>query len=169
MTSQMKLRHYLRLQSLLENAIIPYGSIPYGQYKERNWNPEIRPLSRMKTKFLYIIPVLPSSDIERDVAWYKERAGFGIFFADKMYASLHRENLCIHLQWHADTASDPLLGGSVIRIFVKDIKPLFDEFVRRGTVAQDSFKSNTPWNTNEFGFFDLNKNAIFIAEDIEAS
>ncbi len=123
----------------------------------------------MKTKILQIIPVLPSSDIERDIAWYKERAGFGVYFADKMYASLYRKNHCIHLQWHADTASDPLLGGSVIRIFVQDVKPLFDEFVRRGTVAQNSFRTKTAWNTNEFGFYDLNKNAIFMAEDIEAS
>jgi hypothetical protein len=24
---------------------------------------------------------------------------------------------------------------------------------------------NTPWKTNEFGFYDLNNNAIFIVED----
>jgi hypothetical protein len=24
---------------------------------------------------------------------------------------------------------------------------------------------NNPWNTHEFGFFELNKNAIFIMED----
>jgi hypothetical protein len=49
---------------------------------------------------------------------------------------------------------------------VKNIKPLFDEFVQKGTVAQDAFRTNTPWKTNEFGFFDFNKNAIFIVEDI---
>ncbi|MBL7960149.1 glyoxalase/bleomycin resistance/extradiol dioxygenase family protein, partial [bacterium] len=60
----------------------------------------------------------------------------------------------------------PLPGGSVIRIFVKNLRPLFEEFVRRGTVTTEAFKSGTAWNTNEFGFFDLNKNAIFIAEDL---
>eukprot|EP01035_Chromulina_nebulosa_P067187 gene67187-92044_t len=63
------------------------------------------------------MPVLPSADVARDVAWYKEKAG---------------ENICIHLQWHADTADDPLLGGSVIRIDVKNIQPLFEEFLQRG-------------------------------------
>jgi len=120
----------------------------------------------MTTELLSIIPVLPSAEIERDVAWYKEKAGFNVSHADTMYAVLYRENLCIHLQWHADTENDPLLGGSVVRILVKDIGPLFGEFVQRGTVAQGAFKRNTPWNTNEFGFFDLNKNAIFIVEDI---
>ena len=83
----------------------------------------------MKTDFVNIIPVLPSLDIERDVAWYKEKTGFEVYYSDKMYAILYRENLTVHLQWHADTKDDPLLGGSVIRIFVKNIKPLFEEFV----------------------------------------
>jgi hypothetical protein len=121
----------------------------------------------MKSELLNIEPVLPSSDIERDVAWYKEKTGFEPLFADKMYAVLVREKLCIHLQWHADTADDPLLGGSVIRIQVNNIKTLFDEFVERGTVKKEKFISNSPWKTNEFGFHDLNNNAIFIMEDIE--
>jgi hypothetical protein len=121
----------------------------------------------MLTKIFTVIPVLPSADISRDIVWYKEKAGFETRYSDNMYAVLYRDNICIHLQWHADTEKDPLLGGSVIRIDVKNIKPLFDEFVERGTVAQNSFRANTPWQTNEFGFFDLNKNAIFIMEDIE--
>jgi hypothetical protein len=119
----------------------------------------------MKTELLSMIPVLPSADIARDMAWYKEKIGFEIVFADAMYAVLYRENLSLHLQWHADTADDPLLGGSVIRIFVKNIMPLFDELVKRGTVTQDKLRIHTPWKTNEFGFFDLNHNAIFIMED----
>jgi hypothetical protein len=121
----------------------------------------------MTTELLSIIPVLPSADLSRDITWYKEKLGFEIYFSDKMYAVLFRENICIHLQWHADTDNDPLLGGSVIRINVKNIKPLYDEFLQRGTINADSFKSNTPWKTNEFGFHDLNNNAIFIMEDIE--
>ena len=120
----------------------------------------------METEILGIIPVLPSSNIERDVNWYKEKAGFETFFVEKMYAVLYRDNICIHLQWHADTEEDPLLGGSVIRIAVKNINPLFDEFIQRGTVTQEALKLDTPWKTNEFGFYDLNKNAVFIMEDI---
>lgn len=120
----------------------------------------------MTTELLSIIPVLPTADIERDIAWYEEKTGFKKYFSDSMYAALSRDNLTIHLQWHADTDTDPLLGGSVIRIHVKNIRPLFNEFVERGTVSPDAFKANTPWRTNEFGFFDLNRNAIFIMEDL---
>ncbi|MBK7871525.1 MAG: glyoxalase/bleomycin resistance/extradiol dioxygenase family protein [Saprospiraceae bacterium] len=120
-----------------------------------------------KTTLLTIVPVLPSADIERDIAWYKEKTGFEAFFFDKMYAGLRRDNFYLHLQWHADTENDPLLGGSVIRIFVKNIQPIFEEFVQRGTVSVDKFRANTPWGTNEFGFWDLNQNAIFIVEEVE--
>lgn len=119
----------------------------------------------MKTKILSTIPVLPTADIERDIAWYNEKMGLETYFADKMYAILYRDKLILHLQWHADTDDDPLLGGSVVRIYVKNIKPLFDEFLERGTVTADKLRTNTPWKTHEFGFHDLNKNAIFIMED----
>ena len=119
----------------------------------------------MKTEFITMIPVMPSENIERDVAWYKEKTGFECLHADSMYAVLFRDKLMLHLQWHAGTPEDPLLGGSVIRLYVKNIRPLFEEFVNRGTVAADQFRSHTPWKTNEFGFYDLNRNVIFVLED----
>lgn len=119
----------------------------------------------MKTDILNTIPVLPTSNIGRDIVWYREKMGLEVHFADKMYAVLYRENLCLHLQWHADTEDDPLLGGSVVRIYVKNIQPLFQEFLQRGTITANKLKTNTQWGTNEFGFYDLNKNAIFIMED----
>ncbi|MFL5742151.1 MAG: hypothetical protein ACJ75B_18150 [Flavisolibacter sp.] len=96
------------------------------------------------TQTLGIIPVLPSSDIERDISWYRQKTGFEELFHDKMYAVLTRGNLCIHLQWHADTESDPLLGGSVIRIFVRNIRPMFDEFVRRALSTNLNFFRTRP-------------------------
>ena len=120
----------------------------------------------MNTEFLEISPVLPSQDIDRDVDWYIAKVGFSLLHKDKMYAVLRRENLCLHLQWHADTEEDPLLGGSVIKIFVKNLRPIFEELVERGTVTEDKLRLKTAWHTNEFGFYDLNRNAIFFVEDI---
>lgn len=123
----------------------------------------------MSTEFLDTIPVLPTSDMERDIKWYQNHAGFKIIFGDHMYAGLRRNNVTIHLQWHADTEDDPLLGGSVIRIMVNDIQPLFEEFVNRGTVPDNKLRMNTPWGTHEFGFYDLNRNAIFFVQDAPSS
>lgn len=113
-----------------------------------------------------IIPVLPSRDIEKDVAWYKDYVGLKCVFSDSMYALLKGDNFEIHLQWHTDTEDDPLLGGSVVRIKVDDVKPIFQEFVKMKTVAEDKLRLNTPWNTHEFGFYDLNSNAIFIMQSL---
>ena len=68
------------------------------------------------TELLNIAPVLPSADIARDVAWYKEKVGFDLYFENSMYAVMYRDSLVIHLQWHADTESDPLLGGSTVNL-----------------------------------------------------
>ena len=122
----------------------------------------------MSTELVKIIPVLESADIARDVAWYKEKTGFEVsFLHEKMYAGLYRDDLEIHLQWHAGTKDDPMNGAAVIRINVKNIKPLFEEFKQRGAVNENDFRANTPWGTNEFAIHDLNSNAIFISEDIE--
>ena len=121
----------------------------------------------METTITKIIPVLESADIDRDVAWYKEKTGFEVsFLHEKMYAGLYRDGLEIHLQWHAGTKDDPMNGGAVIRINVKNIKPIFEEFKQRGAVKEVDFRANTPWGTNEFAIHDLNSNAIFISEDI---
>ena len=104
--------------------------------------------------------------MERDLAWYEKHTGFKKVFGDPMYAGLRRDGLELHLQWHADTEEDPLLGGSVIRIFVSDIHTWFADFEKRGTVSRKKLRLNTPWGTHEFGFYDLNKNAIFIVQDI---
>ena len=122
----------------------------------------------MTTKLVKIIPVLESADIARDIAWYKDKTGFERSFShDKMYAGLYRDDLEIHLQWHAGTKDDPMNGGAVIRISVENIKTLFEELKQRGTVSDKDLRTNTPWGTNEFAFHDLNSNAIFISEDIE--
>ena len=116
----------------------------------------------METELLEISPVLPSQNIDRDVEWYEKYIGFRLLQKDKMYAVLKRDNLCLHLQWHADTEKDPLLGGSVIKIFVKNINPIFQEFVKRGTVKPEKLNLNTAWKTNEFGCYDLNNNIILL-------
>ena len=118
----------------------------------------------MRTRLLEVAPVLPRQNIERPVAWYEKHIGFKTLYSDKMYALLQRENINMHLQWHADTKDDPLLGGSVIRIMVDDIKPIFEEFVERKTVTPEKLNLKTAWNTNEFGFYDLNNNVVFFVE-----
>lgn len=117
------------------------------------------------SSFKQIVPVIPTVDMKRDLIWYAEKVGFQYIFGDEMYAGIKRDDLEIHRQWHADTEDDPLNGGSVVKIFLEGIDSLFDEMVERGTLGKDQLRKNTPWGTHEFGFFDLNNNAIFFVED----
>lgn len=111
--------------------------------------------------------MLPSQDIARDAPWYERHVGFEVVWSDPMYAVLRRDGFWLHLQWHADTDDDPLLGGSVIRIVVDDIEPAFEEFVTRGAFTPNKLRRDTPWGTHEFGFFDPNRNAIFVVEVVK--
>jgi hypothetical protein len=114
---------------------------------------------------LGIIPVLPSSDIDRDLKWYEKYTGFKYYFGDNGYAGIRRDNLEFHLQFHHGNEDDPIMGESVVKIFVVDIGPYYEEFVERGTIDKGKLRMNTEWGTHEFGFRDLNGNTIFIVQD----
>ncbi|NNE31634.1 MAG: glyoxalase/bleomycin resistance/extradiol dioxygenase family protein [Winogradskyella sp.] len=114
---------------------------------------------------LAIIPVLSSMDIERDVLWHNRFTGFNYVFGDSNYCGLQRDGHEVHLQFHHGTEDDPVYG-SVIKLFVKNIDPYIKEFEERGTITEEKVKKNTAWGTHEFGFLDLNKNAIYLVQDI---
>ncbi|MEP0711790.1 glyoxalase/bleomycin resistance/extradiol dioxygenase family protein [Algoriphagus sp.] len=123
----------------------------------------------MKTEFKCAVPVLPSQNIARDLDWYCQNFGFVKTFGDHRYAGMRLEEIELHLQWHADPPDDPLLGGSVVRIFVKNIEPYFESLVIKGVITCDKLRKNTAWGTHEFGLYDLNNNSIVIVEDIASS
>ena len=116
------------------------------------------------SKLYTVCPVLSTSNLKRDIAWYKKYVGFNLTFQEEDYAVLNRGSIWIHLQWHHNNNEDPVYG-SVAKIFVDDINSIFNEILKRGTITKDKLRLNTPWNTHEFGFYDLNKNAIFFVQD----
>ena len=118
----------------------------------------------MSSKLRHTTPVLSSSNIERDIAWYQTYLGFNFVMGQEGYAVLQRDDQWIHLQWHHGNEDDPN-HGSVVKFFVDDIHPIFEEMIERGTVSKDKLHLNTPWHTHEFAFFDLNKNALYFVQD----
>ncbi len=119
-----------------------------------------------KTSKLYTVcPVLSTSDLERDIAWYKKYIGFNLNYQEEGYAVLNRDSIWIHLQWHYGNEEDPV-HGSVAKIFVDNIYPILEELIQRGTITKDKLRLNTAWNTHEFEFYDINKNAIFFVQDV---
>ena len=113
-----------------------------------------------------IEPVLPVSNMARDLDWYKKYLGFETCHVDDLYAVIKREDCYIHLQWHACTDEDPLNAGSVTKIFVEDVKAIFNQMLDAGTIESHKLRLDTAWKTHEFGLYDLNGNAIFFVQDI---
>lgn len=118
----------------------------------------------MSFKILHTTPVLSSANIERDIKWYEEKLSFTYYMGQEGYAVLYRDNQWLHLQWHTSTDQDPVYGGTV-KFFVNDIEAIFNEMLLKGVVTKDKLRYNTPWGTHEFGFYDLNNNAIFFVQD----
>jgi hypothetical protein len=92
------------------------------------------------SNFIKTNPVLATSNMKWDIAWYKEKLGFKCVGGDDMYATLKRD---IHLQWHADSEEDRLLGCSVVIFWMQDMKSLFEEYVKVRTLAKDKLRLNT--------------------------
>ena len=122
----------------------------------------------MKSNIYTIVPVLSTSDLERDIKWYDQYLGFKLNYLEEGYAVLNRDQHWIHLQFHYGDKEDPVYG-SVVKFFVHDIQETLLEMIDRGTITKDKLRRNTPWNTHEFGFFDHNKNALFFVQDITST
>ena len=119
----------------------------------------------MKSNIYTIVPVLSTSDLERDIKWYDQYLGFKLNYIEEGYAVLNRDHHWIHLQFHYGDIEDPVYG-SVVKLFVNDIYEILAEMIERGTTTKEKLRLNTPWNTHELGFFDHNKNAIYFVQDL---
>lgn len=118
-----------------------------------------------KAKLLTICPVLSTDNLNRDIKWYEKYVGFKLNYLEEGYAVLNRDTIWLHLKWHHNDKEDPIYG-SVVKIFVADIYPVFEEMIERGTITKNKLRLNTSWETHEFGFYDLNKNAIFFVQNV---
>ena len=119
-------------------------------------------------RFLYLSPVLASSDVVRDTAWYEQKLGFRDVYNSSAYkqgpvdyAVVGRQDLYLHLQFQYPED----MTSTDVRIQVTNIPPLFEEFVSKGIIAPDRLRS-TSWNTREFGLHDPSGNRITFFEDI---
>ena len=126
-------------------------------------------MSESETKFLYLSPVLASSDVSRDITWYEGKLGFRNVYDSSAYqegtidyAVLCRQNLCLHLQFQYPQD----MTSTDIKFQVENIELLFEECVSAGIVAPEKINRKTAWNTCEFGLFDPSGNRITFYEDL---
>ena len=121
------------------------------------------------TKLLFMCPVLASSDVARDIDWYEQQLGFKNIYDSTHYAEgpvdyvvLRRQDLILHLQYQFPKD----MTSTDVRIEVRNIQPLFREYVGKGVVKEEAMRWKTAWGTNEFGLFDPSGNRLTFLEDV---
>jgi len=126
-------------------------------------------MEKSETTFLHMIPVLASADVKRDIDWYENKLGFKNVYDSTAYhdgpvdyAVLRRQNLIIHLQFQFPKD----MTSTDVKIEVKNIDSLIEEYLEKNVITAENVNRKTPWNTDEFGLFDLNKNRITFLEDL---
>ncbi len=116
-------------------------------------------------------PVLPVKDVVEALAFYVNRLGFKIGFADDSknptYAGVLRDGIEIHLQWHDAIEWDVEVDRPMLRIVTQNIEALYEEFATKGVFHAHTQIRETAWGTKEFAFYDPFKNGLTFYRDIQ--
>jgi len=122
-----------------------------------------------ETTVLFLIPVLNSANVERDIECYENKLGFKNMYDSSHYkkgtvdyAVLEWQACCIHLQFQYPKD----MSSTTVKFQVKNIDPLFEKFVTAGIIDAGRMIRNTDWGTSEFSLPDPNGNRIFFIENI---
>jgi catechol 2,3-dioxygenase-like lactoylglutathione lyase family enzyme len=132
------------------------------------------------TVFAATTPALPSADVERSVAFYRDVLGFELVHSDDGFAIVRRDDATIHLwgatdeSWHDRSdwkrpilsgAESFIAGTASCRVQVSGIEELFAVCDARGVVHPNGRIHDTSWGTREFGVLDPDGNLIGFWEE----
>lgn len=132
-------------------------------------------------KLLHSIPALPATDIERSVAFYRDRLGFSVAFQKEGFAKLLRDTVELHLwvandeQWRNRDSSQPVVSGAEsfiagthsCRIEMEGVNDFYDVCVPLGILHPKGHLEEMPWRTREFGVLDPDGNLITFFERLQ--
>src|SRR5450755_1573969 len=105
------------------------------------------------------IPVLPAANAAESLQWWTGICGFTETFRDATppnYAGINRGDAYLHISQMSDPQLARKIGDqTMVRIAVKGIEALFEEFQKRGGAVQPNGTLQTkPWGTKEFTVID---------------
>lgn len=116
-----------------------------------------------------IHPVLPVKNVVDALAFYVNKLGFQIAFADDgsdpKYAGIRRDAIEIHLQWHDASEWDVEIDRPMLRIVTEHIEALFEDYKTKDVFHAKTALKETAWGTKEFAFYDLDKNGLTFYRD----
>lgn len=109
---------------------------------------------RTAAKITRIVPQFLVDDLDRAVAYYRDRLGFTLDFTyDSFYASVSRDGFAIHLKESPKLAAERAFRKENehldVYIAVSGIRDLFSELQRRGAAVIKPLEER-PWNCLDF-------------------
>lgn len=118
-----------------------------------------------------IHPVLPVKNVVDALAFYVNKLGFKIAFADDSknpsYAGVRRDHIEIHLQWHDAKEWEIAVDRPMLRIVTQNIELLFEEYTSKDVFHKNTAIRETAWQTKEFAFYDLYKNGLTFYQELQ--
>jgi len=111
-------------------------------------------------------PVLAVRDVPESIRFY-ERLGFNVRWSEARYAVLQRDEVCLHLQWHDAKEWAHGIDRPMLRFVVPDVATLFREYEPKGVFHGKTQLRRTDWGTEEFAFYDPDKNGLTFYRDVK--
>ncbi|MCB0704156.1 MAG: hypothetical protein KDC34_02560 [Saprospiraceae bacterium] len=123
-----------------------------------------------KAKLLALHPVLPAQDVRHSLEFYVDDLGFELAFLDNpqnpTYAGIRRGMVEIHLQLMPTEDLSPV-QPPIVRVYVKEVDKLFDEYVDLDIFPDDPGQLDTEMGTREFSLLDPDGNMLTFYQDEE--
>jgi hypothetical protein len=112
-------------------------------------------------EILSAIPVLPALDLEKTIAFYRDKLSFGLAFQYGDYAGLQYGPVEIHF-WHCEDPAIPAVTSC--RINVRGVDAIYEQAKKQGVVHPNGALEDKPWGLRQFTALDLWGNCIVFAE-----
>lgn len=117
-----------------------------------------------ETRLRAATPVLPSLDLGRTVAFYRERLGFEEVHVAPDYAIVDRGAVALHF-WACGDPDLPKASGC--RIEVVGIDALYAQCAALGIVHPNAPLADRPWGSREFAVLDPDGNLVTFHEEAD--
>ena len=110
------------------------------------------------------IPVLPSSDLDATIEYYRTKLGFdGTTYGT--YLVTWRDEIQLHFAWSDD---HDVARAPMCRIGVQNIDELHAEFGRSGVLGRGGELTAEPWGMRQFAVIDDDGNCLVFQEPSRA-
>ncbi len=130
-------------------------------------------------RMLHAIPAMPASDMQRSIAFYRDKLGLTLGYHNEGFAKLLRDSLEIHLWAATDEgwrtrggSSSPIISGAEsfiagtasCRISVEGVDELHRVIEPLGVLHPNAKLQDTDFGTREFGVLDPDGNLVTFFE-----